>query len=161
MKRAFTSILFSLILCVTIGFTGCGNEFAKQEYNDDEKIVQIADRYAKSNSVFNPIEGGYSLTVSRFDGRETLWEKALEDNAEIEIQIDLNIKSGNAKVVFIDSNNDITVLIERLQNNSNELTTTKLVSLTNGLNRLKIVGYDCKVIDLKILFYDPHIDSNS
>lgn len=161
MKRAFTSILFSLILCVTISFTGCGNKFAKQEYNDDEKIVQIADRYAKSNSEFNPIEGGYSLTVSRFDGRETLWEKALEDNAEIEIQIDLNIKSGNAKVVFIDSNNDITVLIERLQNNSNELTTTKLVSLTNGLNRLKIVGYDCKVIDLKILFYDPHIDSNS
>ena len=161
MKRAFTSILFSLILCVTISFTGCGNKFAKQEYNDDEKIVQIADRYAKSNSVFNPIEGGYSLNALRFDGRETLWEKTLEDSAEIELQIDLNIKSGNAKVVFIDSNNDITVLIERLQNNSNELTTTKLVSLTNGLNRLKIVGYDCKVIDLKILFYDPHIDSNS
>ncbi len=56
-------------------FTGCGNEFAKQEYNDDEKIVQITDRYAKSNSVFNPIEGGYSLTASQFDGRETLWEK--------------------------------------------------------------------------------------
>ena len=155
MKRAFTSILFSLSLCVTISFTGCGNEFAKQQYNDDEKIVQIADRYAKSNSVFNPIEGGYSLTVSRFDGRETLWEKALEDNAEIEIQIDLNIKSGNAKVVFIDSNNDITVLIEHLQNNSNELTTTKIVSLTNGLNRLKIVGYDCENIDLKLFFDEP------
>ena len=161
MKRAFTSILFSLILCVTIGFTGCGNDFAKQDYNDDEKIVQIADRYAKSNSVFNPIEGGYSLNALRFDGRETLWEKTLEDSAEIELQIDLNIKSGNAKVVFIDSNNDITVLIERLQNNSNELTTTKIVSLTNGLNRLKIVGYDCKVIDLKILFDEPHVDSNN
>ena len=155
MKRAFTSILFSLILCVTIGFTGCGNEFAKQEYNDDEKIVQIADRYAKSNSVFNPIEGGYSLNALRFDGRETLWEKTLEDSAEIELQIDLNIKSGNAKVVFIDSNNDITVLIEHLQNNSNELTTTKIVSLTNGLNRLKIVGYDCENIDLKLFFDEP------
>ncbi len=155
MKRAFTSILFSLILCVTISFTGCGNEFAKQEYNDDEKIVQIADRYAKSNSVFNPIEGGYSLTASQFDGRETLWEKTLEENAEIEIQIDLNITSGNAKVVFIDSNNDITVLIEHLQNNSNELTTIKIVSLTYGLNRLKIVGYDCENIDLKLIFGEP------
>ena len=155
MKIAFTSILFSLILCVTIGFTGCGNEFAKQEYNDDEKIVQIADRYAKNNSVFNPIEGGYSLTASQFDGRETLWEKKLEDNAEIEIQIDLNITSGNAKVVFIDSNNDITVLIERLQNDSNEQTATKTVSLTNGLNRLKIVGYDCENIDLKLFFDEP------
>lgn len=155
MKIAFTSILFSLILCVTVSFTGCGNEFAKQEYNDDEKIVQIADRYAKNNSVFNPIEGGYSLTASQFDGRETLWEKKLEDNAEIEIQIDLNIKSGNAKVVFIDSNNDITVLIERLQNDSNEQTATKTVSLTNGLNRLKIVGYDCENIDLKLFFDEP------
>ncbi len=155
MKIAFTSILFSLILCVTVSFTGCGNEFAKQEYNDDEKIVQIADHYAKSNSVFNPIEGGYSLTASQFDGRETLWEKTLEDNAEIEIQIDLNITSGNAKVVFIDSNNDITVLIERLQNDSNEQTATKTVSLTNGLNRLKIVGYDCENIDLKLFFDEP------
>ena len=155
MKIAFTSILFSLILCVTVSFTGCGNEFAKQEYNDDEKIVQIADRYAKNNSVFNPIEGGYSLTASQFDGRETLWEKKLEDNAEIEIQIDLNITSGNAKVVFIDSNNDITVLIERLQNDSNEQKTTKTVSLTNGLNRLKIVGYDCENIDLKLFFDEP------
>lgn len=155
MKIAFTSILFSLILCVTVSFTGCGNEFAKQEYNDDEKIVQIADRYAKNNSVFNPIEGGYSLTASQFDGRETLWEKKLEENAEIEIQIDLNITSGNAKVVFIDSNNDITVLIERLQNDSNEQTATKTVSLTNGLNRLKIVGYDCENIDLKLFFDEP------
>ena len=155
MKIAFTSILFSLILCVTVSFTGCGNEFAKQEYNDDEKIVQIADRYAKNNSVFNPIEGGYSLTASQFDGRETLWEKKLEDNAEIEIQIDLNITSGNAKVVFIDSNNDVTVLIERLQNDSNEQTATKAVSLTNGLNRLKIVGYDCENIDLKLFFDEP------
>ena len=155
MKIAFTSILFSLILCVTVSFTGCGNEFAKQEYNDDEKIGQIADRYAKNNSVFNPIEGGYSLTASQFDGRETLWEKKLEDNAEIEIQIDLNITSGNAKVVFIDSNNDITVLMERLQNDSNEQTATKTVSLINGLNRLKIVGYDCENIDLKLFFDEP------
>lgn len=155
MNRAFTNIFLGLILCLTFSFTGCGNEFAKQEYNDDEKIVQIADRYAKNNSVFNPIEGGYSLTASQFDGRETLWEKKLEDNAEIEIQIDLNITSGNAKVVFIDSNNDVTVLIERLQNDSNEQTATKTVSLTNGLNRLKIVGYDCENIDLKLFFDEP------
>jgi hypothetical protein len=67
----------------------------------------------------------------------------------------LNITSGNAKVVFIDSNNDITVLIERLQNDSNEQTATKTVSLTNGLNRLKIVGYDCENIDLKLFFDEP------
>jgi hypothetical protein len=142
-------------MCVAIGLMGCGNEFAIREYNDIEKIVQIEDRYAKENSVFNPIDGGYSLMVSKFDGRETLWKKTLEKNAETEIQLDLSISSGNAKVVYIDCNNNTTVLIECSQNISNEQTAAKTVSLTSGLNRLKIVGYDCKDIDLKILFVEP------
>ena len=155
MKKNIIIVLICLIVCVTIGLTGCGNEFAKQEYNDAEKIAQIEDRYAKDNSFSNHIDGGYTLTVSKFNGRQTLWNKTLEKSTEIEIQIDLNITSGNAKVVFIDSNNDITVLIERLQNDSNEQTATKTVSLTNGLNRLKIVGYDCENIDLKLFFDEP------
>ena len=155
MKKIITSVLICSLLCVAIVLMGCGNGFAKQEYNDVEIIIQIEDRYAKENSVFNSIDGGYSLTVSKFDGRQTLWKKTLEENAEIEIQIDLNISSGNAKVVYIDSNNNITVLMECSQNNPNEQTVTKTISLTNGLNRLKIVGYDCKGIDLKILFDEP------
>ena len=115
----------------------------------------------RSNSVFNPIDGGYSLTVSKFNGRQTLWSKTLEKSAEIEIQFDFSISSGSAKVVYIDCNNNVTVLIECSQNISNEQTATKTVSLTSGLNRLKIVGYDCKDIDLKILFDESHIYSNN
>ena len=161
MKKIVIIVLIYLIICVTIGLTGCGNNFAKQEYNDAEKIVQIDDRYAKDNSVFNPIDGGYSLTVSKFNGRQTLWNKTLEKSSEIEMQLDLGISSGSAKVVYIDCNNNVTVLIECSQNGSNEQTATKTVSLTSGSNRLKIVGYDCKDIDLKILFDEPHSDSNN
>lgn len=161
MKKIFIIVLICSIVCLAIGLTGCGNEFAKQEYNDTEKIAQIEDSYAKDNSVFNPIDGGYSLTVSKFNGRQTLWSKTLEKSAEIEIQFDFSISSGSAKVVYIDCNNNVTVLIECSQNISNEQTATKTVSLTSGLNRLKIVGYDCKDIDLKILFDESHIDSNN
>ncbi len=161
MKKIFIIVLICSIVCLAIGLTGCGNEFAKQEYNDTEKIAQIEDSYAKDNSVFNPIDGGYSLTVSKFSGRQTLWSKTLEKSAEIEIQFDFSISSGSAKVVYIDCNNNVTVLIECSQNISNEQTATKTVSLTIGLNRLKIVGYDCKDIDLKILFDESHIDSNN
>ncbi len=160
MKQNIIIVLICLIVCVTIGLTGCGNEFAKQEYNDAEKIAQIEDRYAKDNSFSNHIDGGYTLTVSKFNGRQTLWNKTLEKSSEIEMQLDLGISSGSAKVVYIDCNNNVTVLIECSQNGSNEQTATKTVSLTSGLNRLKIVGYDCKDIDLKILFDEPHIDSN-
>ena len=161
MKKNFIIVLICSIVCLAIGLTGCGNEFAKQEYNDAEKIAQIEDRYAKDNSVINAIDGGYSLTVSKFNGRQTLWRKTLEKSAEIEIQFDFSISSGSAKVVYIDCNNNVTVLIECSQNISNEQTATKTVSLTSGLNRLKIVGYDCKDIDLKILFDESHIDSNN
>ena len=160
MKKNIIIVLICLIVCVTIGLTGCGNEFAKQEYNDAEKIAQIEDCYAKDNSFSNHIDGGYTLTVSKFNGRQTLWNKTLEKSTEIEIQLDLSISSGSAKIVYIDCNNNVTVLIECSQNDFNEQTATKTVSLTSGLNRLKIVGYDCKDIDLKILFDEPHIDSN-
>ncbi len=161
MKKNIIIVLICLIVCVTIGLTGCGNEFAKQEYNDAEKIAQIEDRYAKDNSFSNHIDGGYTLTVSKFNGRQTLWNKTLEKSTEIEIQIDLSISSGIAKVVYIDCDNNITVLIECSQNDADEHITTKTVSLTRGLNRFKIVGYDCKDIDLKILFDEPYIDSNN
>lgn len=160
MKKNIIIVLIYLLVGVTIGLTGCGNDFAKQEYNNAEKIAQIEDRYAKDNSFSNHIDGGYTLTVSKFNGRQTLWNKTLEKSAEIEIQLDLSISSGSAKVVYIDCNDNVTVLIECSQNDSNEQTATKTVSLTSGLNRLKIVGFDCKDIDLKILFDEPHIDSN-
>ena len=161
MKKNFIIVLICSIVCLAIGLTGCGNEFAKQEYNDAEKIAQIEDSYAKDNSVFNPIDGGYSLTVSKFNGRQTLWRKTLEKSAEIEIQFVFSISSGSAKVVYFDCNNNVTVFIECSQYISTVQTATKTVSLTSGLNRLKIVGYDCKDIDLKILFDESHIDSNN
>ena len=130
MKKVFTSILICLIVCMVVGLTGCSNEFAKQEYNDAEKIAQIKDRYSESIYHFKSIEGGYTLTISKFDGRDTIWKKTLEEDAEVEIQLDLKISSGNAKVVYIDCNNNVTVLIECLQDNSNEQTATKTVSFT-------------------------------
>ena len=49
-------MLFIVTLCFCL--TGCGNEFAKKEYDSDEKIAKAEERYAKDSSVFNPIDGG-------------------------------------------------------------------------------------------------------
>lgn len=155
MKKIFTSILVCLIMIAIIGLTGCSNDFAKQEYDSTEKIVQTSDRCSESKSAFKSIDGGYSLTVSKFDGRQTLWKKTLKDNTAMEIRLDLSISAGYAKVVFIDSDNNVDVLIECTQDTLTEQSATKTVSLTNGLNRIKIVGYDCEGLDLKMLFEEP------
>lgn len=141
-----------LVVLLCLFMTGCSNEFAKQQYDSTDKIVQMTDRYAKSNSVFNPIDGGYKLTVSKFDGRQTLWTDTLKEEQDIEIDFDFSLSAGKAKVVHIDAEENVTTVIECVPETSTDGVVTKTVSLKSGKNRLKIVGYDCEDVELKMLF---------
>ena len=76
MKKAVTILI--ILLCMIM--TGCSNEFAEMEYDSIDKISKTEDRYAKEVSIFNTIEGGYELTISKFDGRETVWSDTLDEN---------------------------------------------------------------------------------
>ena len=154
-KLKIMSIKIMLISLLFLLMIACSNEFAKQEYNSNEKISQINDHYAKEVSAFNSIDGGISLTVSKFNGRETLWTETLESNQNIEISFSFCLSKGQAKIVHIDNDGNVTTIIECLPNTSTDGFVTKNVSLKNGQNRLKIVGYDCEDIDLKILFPQP------
>ncbi len=143
-------ILFTIVLCLFI--TGCSNKFAENEYDSVEKIIESEDRYAKESSVFNPIDGGYSLVVSKFDGRQTLWTDTLEESQSVEIELSFALTEGQAKIVHIDAEGNVTTLIECTPETSTDGYVTKTVSMTTGENRIKIVGFDCKNIDLKVLF---------
>ncbi len=153
-------LLLCLVLC--LGFAGCGNvssglfsnAFAKSEYNSDEKIAEEADRYAKHNSVFNPIEGGYSLEVQEFDGRQTLWSDNQDEESVCEMDFSFSLSAGQAKVVHIDKDGNVTTVIECTPETITDGFVTKAVALKTGKNRLKIVGYDCKNLDLKVIFKD-------
>lgn len=137
---------------VCLFLTACSNGFARWEYDAVEKISQMEDHYAKENSVFNPIERGYSLTVSKFDGRQTLWTGIAEDDQDIEIDFSFSLTKGQAKVVHIDSEGNVTTVIECSPETSTDGFVTKTVSLKCGQNRLKIVGYACEDIELVLSF---------
>lgn len=148
MKKS--SILLIIVLCMFM--TGCSNKFAEIEYDSMEKMIENEDRYSKESSVFNPIDGGYSLTVSKFDGRQTLWTDTLENSQSVEIEFSLVLTQGKAKIVHIDAEGNVTTLIECTPETSTDGYVTKTVSMTSGKNRLKIVGFDCENIDLGMLF---------
>lgn len=148
MKRV-SRYLAVLFMCIML--TGCSNGFAQKEYNAIDKIEEVKDRYAAESYVFSPIDGGYSLVVARFDGRETLWTKTLEDNKDIEIEIKLSLSKGTAKVVHIDEDGGVLTILECTEDNSADGYVAKTVSLKKGLNRIKIVGYGCRDIDLELL----------
>ena len=153
MNKKKQKFVFPILLCLLL--TACSNRFAKQEYHSNKKIAQMEDHYAKENSVFHPIDGGYSFTVSKFDGRQTLWNKKLRKKQNLKIDISFQLTEGQAKIVHINNKGNVTTLIECSSKTSTERPITKTVTLERGQNRLKIVGYDCKNIDLKILFTEP------
>lgn len=130
--------------------TGCGNTFAKKEYYDTNKIAAAEDRYSKENSVFNPIDNGYLLEVKKFDGRQTLWTKTLEDDEKINIKIKLSLSEGTVKIVHVDGDGHVTTIIECTPDECVEEYVMKTVSLKKGINRIKIIGYGCKNIDLEL-----------
>lgn len=143
---------FILIGLLCLLMTACSNEFAKREYDSDEKIAQTADRYAKEASVGNSTDQKYSLRVAKFNGRETLWEETSKENQDVEIDFSLSISNGQAKIVHIDKDDNVTTVIECSPDTSTDGFVKKTVSLKSGKNRLKIVGYDCEDIDLKIQY---------
>ncbi len=150
--RKSRKIILSVLLCLLL--TGCSNEFAKKEYNDDEAIAKEANRYAKVMSVFNTIEGGYSLTVSEFDGRETLWTENVKEEQDIQVDLSFSLSKGQAKLVHIDEEDNVTTIMECTPENLTDGYVEKTISLKPGKNRLRIVGYDCEDIDLQIIFLE-------
>lgn len=145
----------TLICLVCLFITACSNAFAKKEYDSDEKISQIEDHYAQELSVFNCVNGECSLTVSKFDGRRTLWTETLDKSQNIDIKFSFSLSNGMAKIVHIDVNGNVTTIIECSPDTSADGFITKTVSLKKGQNRLKIIGYDCEDIDCKMLFTEP------
>lgn len=145
--RKLCIIVLSL-LCLFM--TACSNKFARNEYDSDEKISETADRYAKEVSVGNSTNQKYSLTVRKFNGRETIWKKTLNENQDVEIDVSFRLSNGRAKIVHIDKDDNITTVIECTPDTSTDGFVTETISLKSGKNRLKLVGYDCENIDLKI-----------
>lgn len=92
------------------------------------------------------------MTVGEFDGRETLWSIMTEEEQEMEVSIHFALSEGQAKIAYIDADGNVITLAESAEEGKTELDTTESVWLKKGKNRFKVVGYDCRDLDVKLLF---------
>lgn len=141
--RKCASILAAL-LCISL--TGCSNEFAEEEYDSSEKIVQQGDQYAKSLSASTWANNELSFSAGKFDGRETLWSETVIQEGEVEISVSLSLEAGMAKLVYIDPDDNITELIESTYDRD----ITRTITMPEGKNRIKLVGYGCENVELDV-----------
>jgi len=143
-----------IILCVivlSVLMVGCNNQFAEREYNSTEKIVESENKYAKERAVLNPSEEGCSFLAGKFDGRQTLWEGTFEEAQSVDINLSFVLTGGQAKLVHIDADDNVTTVMECTSETSTEEYVTKTVFMSSGQNRLRFVGYDCEDVELEML----------
>ena len=84
--------------------------------------------------------------------RETLWTKSYKEACEVSLEVSLVLSEGQAKLVHIDAEDNLTTLVECTPETCSGEAVTVPVTMTKGKNRIKIVGYDCKDLELKMVF---------
>ncbi len=144
MKRI--AVIVVAALCLTM--TACSNEFAEQEYDSAEKIVESGDRYATSLSASTCTNNALFYSAGSFDGRETLWSEIVIEEGMVEISVSMSLDEGMAKVVYIDPDDNITELIESTYGKD----ISRTITMPEGENRIKLVGYGCKGLELEMEF---------
>ena len=147
MKKIIVVLMMAFLL------VGCNNAYAKEEYDSLEKLASQGDRYSKVSSLFNSMEGGYSFTVSKFDGRETLFTWHLSEDVDLTMEIICSLTDGTGKLVHVDADGNVTTLVEC--NKETSAAVIKNISLKQGRNDIKFAGYDCKNVDVKMYFEEP------
>ena len=138
--------LLSVTICLL--FMGCSNNFAEDEYDSADKIIEAEDRYSTEVLSGTNTDSGYSLTVSEFNGRETLWADTLEESLSVTFDISYSFAGGKAKLVHIDPEGTVTTLMECTADTSDENQVTKTILMASGKNRIKLVGFDVETLEV-------------
>ena len=79
-------------------------------------------------------------------------DRNIRRKSEYGYRLSFSLSNGLAKIVHIDGDGNVTTVLECSPDTSTDGFVTKTISFKSGQNRLKIVGYDCKNIDLKMVF---------
>lgn len=149
MMRRYTMLI--LLVLLSILFTGCDNSYAENDYDNDDKLTAKGDQCSKVGAVLESVKHGYSLKMKKFDGRYTLWSKSLKLDRETDVEIEMSASAGVLKLVYIDRHGNITTLAELDTADAKSTTVTSSVTMPKGRNAIKLVGYGCEDIVLKLL----------
>lgn len=160
MKKKLFALLCALsfgIVCLT--FSGCSiissitdDEFAQQDYDNDEKIAS-SDRSQAVGFLNQTSNGKYKGGFNKFFGRKTIVDFNSKNDKEVSVELSLYTEKGKVKVVFVDAERNVTTLLEYEGGEtdgqeSKEISTA--VNFLKGKNRFKIVGYDCEDLTVEL-----------
>lgn len=109
-------------------------------YNASNELISSSDKWSAKHLNQSISENTYKGTCS-FNGYGTIWSYNCDEDKVITAPYSLNVKSGQAKLILITEDNEVSTIVENTANA--EITEGKLnIHVKKGDNRIKFVGSD-------------------
>ncbi|KOA18849.1 hypothetical protein CLHOM_27880 [Clostridium homopropionicum DSM 5847] len=140
MKLKSKFLLYSWLFLIIVIGSGCGvSQDKKNIYSNNDIIAQEADSFSfGTRSDTGNSKDEVNIKYSGFYGADTIWIIEAEENQEIILKYNSNVKSGDFKLVLINPKKEIENILVGTQQGD------KTIKLTKGKYVIKIVGRNAK-----------------
>ncbi|WP_353097620.1 hypothetical protein [Tissierella praeacuta] len=135
--RIYTEEAFNTDTSTKIDYTEKDETYSKlysELYNDDEKIVEDYDSFIYFSQDREGKGSEFKMSFEEFSGTNTIMKIECDEKEELALTYNTEVNSGELKLVFINSDNEIETIVEG--DGSGDYITT----LKNGNYRVKAAG---------------------
>lgn len=124
-----------LILCF---LTGCSYNPMLAIYDNDTKIASDSNSYSLTNCEQVQRDRHFTASVGKMEGMDTVWTFDAEEDTTVDITYKINVSSGKMKLVLINPEKEVTVIVEC--DSEMEEFVQETLDIKKGHNRIKIVA---------------------
>lgn len=125
---------------------GCGTNPMLAIYDNDAKIASNTNTYSLTNVEQVHSDLHFTASVGKMEGMDTVWVFDAEEDTAVDITYQLNVSSGKAKLVLIDSEKEVSVIVEC--DSKMEEPVQETLDIRKGNNRIKIVAGENTQFDI-------------
>lgn len=129
--------------CILVG---CGTNPMLAIYDNDTKIASESNTYSLKNIEQVHSDLHFTASVEKMEGMDTVWVFDAEEDTVVDITYQLNVSSGKAKLVLIDPEKEVSVIVEC--DSKMEEPVQETLDIRKGNNRIKIVAGENTQFDI-------------
>ena len=115
-------------------------------YDDNAKIAGDTNTYNLSNYEQVQSDLHFTASVGKMEGMDTIWVLDAEEDMTVDITYQLSVFSGKMKLVLIDPEKEVSVIVEC--DSEMEETVQSTLDVKKGNNRIKIVAAENTQFDI-------------
>ena len=115
-------------------------------YDNNAKIAGDTNTYNLSNYEQVQSDLHFTASVGKMEGMDTIWVLDAEEDMTVDITYQLSVFSGKMKLVLIDPEKEVSVIVEC--DSEMEETVQSTLDVKKGNNRIKIVAAENTQFDI-------------